>query len=412
VFLIGGLGSIVAGYALHRIVTAPRWVEWTGQAAATVGVITGLLLVCLLVARAMDRVGPATWPLLLALGSFVVTFAAVATAQWLRVIRPAAALAVIGGAVAVDLAINNGPNGASGLPPAMVEMLEPDTKNETVALLKRLTAEGRSDTRRDRVELAGLGFHWPNASLTHGLENTLGYNPVRLGYYTAATGAEDHAGLPDQRKFSALMPGYRSKLADMLGLRWIATGVPIEQIDRRVKPGDFRLVARTKDGYVYENPRALPRVMLARRAYPIDLDRLIASGAWPQIDTVESVLVDAAMLPAPASIAEAEPRLARPGTVRIVSYRNTEVIVEADSPEGGWVVLNDVWHPRWEVEIDGKAAGQAMRANAIFRAARVPAGRVAVRFVFRPLAGSWRMPERPRPPNDGFSLDVRRAAVE
>ena len=193
---------------------------------------------------------------------------------------------------------------------------------------------------------------------------------MRLGIYTAATGAEDHSGLPDQRKFSALMPGYRSKLADMLGLRWIATGVPIEEIDKQVQPGDFTLVARTKDGFVYENPRALPRVMLARRAYPIDLDRLIASGVWPEIDTRQSVLVDASMLPQPKSISDAEPRLLPPGTARIVSYRNTEVVIETDSPQGGWVVLNDVWHPRWDVEIDGRPAGQTLRANAIFRAAR------------------------------------------
>ena len=76
-------------------------------------------------------------------------------------------------------------------------MLEPDTRNATIAILKsKVVAD---DERRDRIELAGLGFHWPNASLTHGLENTLGYNPVRLALYSEATGAEDHVGLPDQR---------------------------------------------------------------------------------------------------------------------------------------------------------------------------------------------------------------------
>ena len=94
--------------------------------------------------------------------------------------------------------------------------------------------------------------------------------------------------------------------------------------------------------------------------------------------------------------------------MRIVRYANTLVEIEADSTEGGWLVLNDVWHPRWEVEVDGRNIGQALRANAIFRAAPVPPGRVRVRFVFRPLAGSWRLPERPARP-DGFSADMRRA---
>ena len=36
----------------------------------------------------------------------------------------------------------------------------------------------------------------------------------------------------------------------------------LEQIDSSLKPGDLELIARTKDAYIYENPRALPRVML------------------------------------------------------------------------------------------------------------------------------------------------------
>ncbi len=409
VFLIGALGSILAGYALHRMLAAPFGERWHLKAIAVAGLVAAGLLACLLVARVMDRVGPALVPLAWALGSFALALAAVVIAANIRYFRPVAALAIVGGATAADLAWNNGPNGASGLPPEMVEMLEPDTRNETVALLKRLTAEGRSAVRRDRVELAGLGFHWPNASLTHGLENTLGYNPVRLGIYTAATGAEDHSGLPDQRKFSNLMPSYRSRLADLLGLRWIATGVPIEEIDKRLAKGAFPLVARTKEAYVYENPYALPRVIFARRAMQADMDGIIASGVWPTFDPTETVLIEGGGPATQGGPAFVSP-LRAPGTVRLLSYRNTEVVVEADSREGGWVVLNDVWHPRWEVDIDGRPAMQAIRANAIFRAAPVPAGKVKVRFLFRPLSGSWRFPEPAGPRPDGFSADMRRAS--
>ena len=66
VFLIGALGSIVAGYVLHRILLQPPWEKWTGDILTTVGTMAGLLLACLLVARWRDRVGPATGPLLLA----------------------------------------------------------------------------------------------------------------------------------------------------------------------------------------------------------------------------------------------------------------------------------------------------------------------------------------------------------
>jgi hypothetical protein len=54
---------------------------------------------------------------------------------------------------------------------------------------------------------------------------------------------------------------------------------------------------------------------------------------------------------------------------------------------------------------------QAVRANAIFRAVEVPPGKVPVRFVFRPLNGSWRFPERAFARPDGFSADMRRASM-
>ena len=56
-----------------------------------------------------------------------------------------------------------------------------------------------------------------------------------------------------------------------------------------------------------------------------------------------------------------------PGTARILRYANTEVTVAVDSPHGGWLVLNDSWHPWWYATVDG-APTPVRRANAILRA--------------------------------------------
>ena len=77
------------------------------------------------------------------------------------------------------------------------------------------------------------------------------------------------------------------------------------------------------------------------------------------------------------------------GTARIVSYGNSEVVIEADSTAGGYVVLNDPYHPWWFAAVDG-AEAPVLRANVLFRAVAVPPGRHTVRFEFRPLAGAWR----------------------
>ena len=376
-FPIGALAAILAGYAAHRLFKDPL-TPWEPRSVALTSVVVAAAIASAIgLGFWLDRLGRLPLPLAAATVSFAGAAVVLAAARARIALNPLLALGLMAAFTTADLAYNNGPNGATALPPAAYDVLEPATRNATIAILKGKVV--RNEVRRDRIELAGLGFHWPNASLTHGLENTLGYNPLRLGLYSAATGAGDHVGLPDQRTFSALFPSYRSPLANLLGLRFIVTGVPIETIDRTLKPGDLQLVARTGDGFIYENEEAMDRVLFATRAESADFARLLSDGAWPEVDLRTTVLLEAA---------PADSALRLPGQVRIVSYRNTEVVVDADSPDGGWVVLNDLWHPWWFADIDGRPADM-LRANVLFRAVAVPAGRHAVRFTFRPIPGAW-----------------------
>ena len=377
-FLIGALGAILAGYGAHRLLRDPRAQSARGPAIIVAASVTVAFLLAVALGLWLGRL-PRLWvPLLAAFASFAAATAALAWAMPRMATNSLLAIVALSGVTTVDLAYNNGPSSSTAQPPAMYDVLQPDTRNATIAILKsKVVADA---TRRDRIELAGLGFHWPNASLTHSLENTLGYNPLRLALYSEATGAEDHVGLPDQRKFSPLFPSYRSTLANLLGLRFIVTGAPIETMDSRLKPGDLRLVARTTDGYIYENPDAFPRVLFATAAKDADFTRMLADGAWPDADLRTTVLLER-----PPATGAATPR--RPGSARIASYRTTEVTLEADSPDGGWLVLNDLWHPWWFAEVDGKPA-EILRANVLFRAVAVAPGGHTVRFRFRPLAGA------------------------
>ena len=72
---------------------------------------------------------------------------------------------------------------------------------------------------------------------------------------------------------------------------------------------------------------------------------------------------------------------------RLVHYENTVVEIDADSLCGGYVVLNDIWHPWWSATVDGEPA-EILRANVLFRAVEVTPGRHRVRFEFTPVEGA------------------------
>ena len=80
------------------------------------------------------------------------------------------------------------------------------------------------------------------------------------------------------------------------------------------------------------------------------------------------------------------------GTARILRYQNTDIEIEADAPGGGFVVLNDVWHPWWRATVDGKPA-DILKANVLFRAVVVPPGKHVVRFTLPSVRGRVRRVE-------------------
>ncbi|WP_159730880.1 hypothetical protein [Methylosinus sp. Ce-a6] len=379
-FPLGAILSILAGFGLHIAAHAPTRPPLRFLAAA----LFALFALAALVAWSKDHLTAALLPLAESAGFAALAFLLFAFAPRLAA-RRYALIAAVGATMTLDLAFNNGPNESTALPPEQFDVLRADTQNDTIALLRARLAATAAPDRRDRVELAGIDFHWPNASLIHGFDQEFGYNPVRLRLLEEATGAGDHLALPEQRVFSKLYPSYRSTLADLLGLRFIATGVPIEEIDKNLKPGDVEFIARTKDAYVYENKRALPRVLLATCASRVDFAQMIEDGVWPDLDYRASVLLEE-----PPVCRHSHPEPDAASGARIRSYTNTEVVIDADVPRGGgYVVLNDVFHPSWTAEVDGERA-EILPANVMFRAVAAPQGRHEVRFVYRPFEGLWR----------------------
>lgn len=384
-FLVGAMIAFVAGWSVHRIITAVEMAERPVAARAIVALAAAGLVAAVAIAVSWDRLEAALPPIAIGLATITLTVSAAALAFWVWPIRPVLAGAMLVAVVAADLSTHNGPNGANALRTSSIDMLQPDAPHPTIAKLKTLVAANTNEQYRPRVELVGLGYHWPNASLTHGLENTLGANPVRLAWYDNAIGGGDTVAKLEQRDFSRLMPSYTSTFARMLGLQFIASGIPIPTENG---PGaGLQIVATDGGNFIYEVPSPLPRVAFATEAVADGNESSAAvSRELPDLDYTRAVLLsDVRTIPKE----NITPRDHTTGWARIRRYMNAEVVIEADSMAGGWVVLHDVWHPWWEVTVDGRPA-ELLRANRVFRAVEVPAGRHVIEFKFKPLRGLWK----------------------
>ncbi len=382
-FVLGAILAVLAGYLVHcwferRVPASSRLQRTVEMAFAPVLVGAALLL-----AHSVVSIPPALVPVLTAVVFSCVAVTVLVTAQRVNAHHPLAAVALVAAFVTVDLGWNNAPHVSTALPSARFDALRQDTANATVRLLKARLAAAAAPDRRDRVELIGIGYHWPNLPLAHDFDGVFGHNPLRLRSFYEATRVGDTVALASQRTFSPLYPSYHSAFADLLGVRFIATGGPVEEIDTSLKPGDLIFIARTNDAYVYENPRALPRVMLLTHWRTADFADLLHTG-WPDVDPRRTVLLEHA----PAALSPVE-TAGKNGGVRLLHYGSAEVVVAVEAPSAAILLLNDVWHPWWRASVDGRQT-EILKANAIFRAVVVPSGAHVVRFSFHPFAGAVR----------------------
>jgi hypothetical protein len=381
-FVLMALVAVMAGYLVHRWLTGTVPEATRLQQRIEIACPIVLILAAFAVGYFVVGLRPVVVPVVTALVFTAAAIGVLVLARRVNGLSPIAAVALLAAFMAVDLRWNNAPHISTALPRDEFNALRQGTDDETVRLLKSLLVAGPQ--RRDRVELIGIAYHWPNLSLAQGFEHVFGHNPLRLRWFYDATHVGDTVAIPEQRSFSPFYPSYRSPVADLFGVRFVATGVPVEEIDSSLKPGDLAFVGRTEHAYVYENPRALPRAMVLTDWLLADFDEVL-NGGWPSgVEPRKTVLLKKA----PAGFTRGALGGVT-GNAWITRYTNTDITIVADAPAGGGIVLlNDVWHPWWRASVDGEPA-EILKANAIFRAVVIPSGRHRVQFTFHPFAGAW-----------------------
>ena len=166
--------------------------------------------------------------------------------------------------------------------------------------------------------------------------------------------------------------------------------------------GDHSLVYRSEDVAIYRNHDALPRAFVVHRA------RVVADD-----EEALAILDSASFSPREEAILSSGEELAvtptGPDQVRILSHEPERVVIEAELASEGVLVLLDSHYPGWRAWVDGvvershpvqerpgmEDVGQRgvsvqeveiHRADQLFRAVRLPAGRHRIVFAYDPLS--------------------------
>jgi hypothetical protein len=156
--------------------------------------------------------------------------------------------------------------------------------------------------------------------------------------------------------------------------------VPKHGIDQPEDPGDMTVQIESNGPVaLYEFTAALPRAKLYadwKVANDATALQLLSSAAF---DPAKTVLV--ATNP-PFAQAPGDPN-ADPGTVKITSYKSTDLIMEAEAKTPAVLLLNNRTGDSWNVLVDQKPA-PFLRCNDIMQGTFVPLGKHTVEFHYQP----------------------------
>jgi hypothetical protein len=397
-FLINIALAFASGYLVHRYLAegAPRLAVLRTTADA-VRVTAGIALFGIAVASALAFAIPAgqTANSLtdIAIGSLIAAAAAwtvlrLTPSRRARTVAAALVVAFTGG----ELIARNAASPLSAEPAERYAVFRelPPEQLQGLQALKRELDERHAKGERPRVEILGLGGAWQNASMVLGLEDTIGYNPLRLADYERAVGAGENAVDPNLRQFPRTFRGYRCSLAGLLGLEYLVLDRPLERLPKHFpRLNGTKLLYGSGAMWVYRLSPSAPRVYLATRLVPVDSEAVLAQGELPEFDRADEALIeqfDAAEVKGDYGLRDTATDPDPPqGSAKILSYGLNDVSLAVETDRNSILVLHDIHYPGWEAYVDGERR-PILRANLLFRGVEVPPGRHRVEFRFRPLS--------------------------
>lgn len=217
--------------------------------------------------------------------------------------------------------------------------------------------------------------------LYHDIQSAGGYiaNPIQR--------YQDFIGSGASVMFTPVNLFLCSRFVDMLNLKYvIAPNLP-EEISRydentqkfilNIKNYLSRFINtyQGREYSVYQNDSALPRAYIVPDYQVVKETEVLKVLASENFNPRQTVIIEEnPNVPHPENSA---PML----EAKILEYSANKIVCQTDCPYPGFLVLTDNWHPDWKVFVDGKRE-KLHRANYVFRAVYVPAGKHKIVFKY------------------------------
>ena len=301
-----------------------------------------------------------------------------------RALAMAAVVAFTGG----ELVMRNAASSLNAEPASsyIFNTMPPAQQAGLAVLRKAIAAENEAGVY-PRVEILGLSGGWQDASIVYQLQNTLGYNPLRIADYARAVGPGENAADANERHYPDTFRGYRCPLAQLLGLEYLVLDRPLARMPRHMPRPTATPIFTGENMYVYRIAGAAPRAYFASAVRPVDTEASLDEHVVPEFDHAREALIDEADVP---RLAHAYPdRAAQDGEsrVKIAAYHDSRVVIEVDAERPGIVVLHDLFFPGWVATVDGEPR-PLLRANLLFRGVETPPGHHVVSFAYQPFSAA------------------------
>lgn len=213
-----------------------------------------------------------------------------------------------------------------------------------------------------------------------------GYDPLypkRYGeFIQASQDGVIHTEFTDQTRSDAVISQNLGELRviDLLGVKYVLDRNENGSTQENFPIDRFSLIYEKNGWKVFENKKALPRILLADN-YKIFFNK----------NEFENIFFNHSFNPAKTILLEERPmgfdenKTGKQSNVRLISYLQNEINIDVNTDANKLLFLSDTYYPGWKASVDGKEA-KIYRADYAFRAIVVPKGHHLVKFSYDPLS--------------------------